>query len=49
MLLVDTTRHLNAIALESPTTVRVHTGATMGRLLAFLGDHRLGDRLPGAR
>lgn len=42
VLLVDTTRHLNTIALKSPSTVRVQTGATMERLLAFLGDHRLG-------
>ncbi|MEV5322185.1 FAD-binding protein [Streptomyces sp. NPDC052687] len=42
VLLVDTTRHLTAVAVESPTTVRVQTGATMERLLAFLGDHRLG-------
>ncbi|MEV5343010.1 cholesterol oxidase substrate-binding domain-containing protein [Streptomyces sp. NPDC052676] len=42
VLLVDTTRHLNAIGLDSPTTVRVQTGATMERLLAFLGDRRLG-------
>jgi FAD/FMN-containing dehydrogenase len=42
VLLVDTTRHLNAVAIESSTTVRVQTGATMERLLAFLGDHHLG-------
>jgi FAD/FMN-containing dehydrogenase len=42
VLLVDTSRYLNAVVLGSPTTVRVQTGATMERLLDFLGDRGLG-------
>lgn len=42
VLLVDTGRHLTAIALDGPDTVRVQTGATMEALLALLADHGLG-------
>ncbi|WP_327682575.1 cholesterol oxidase substrate-binding domain-containing protein [Kitasatospora sp. NBC_00458] len=42
VLLLDTTRHLTAITADSPTTVRVQTGATMEALLAHLADRGLG-------
>ncbi len=42
VLLVDTSRHLTAITADSPTTVRVQTGATMEALLAHLADRGLG-------
>ncbi|MGW2251577.1 cholesterol oxidase substrate-binding domain-containing protein [Kitasatospora sp. NPDC001660] len=42
VLLVDTSRHLTAITADSPTTVRVQTGATMEDLLAHLAGRGLG-------
>lgn len=42
VLLVDTGRHLTAITADSPTTVRVQTGATMEDLLAHLAGRGLG-------
>ncbi|MFE6050606.1 cholesterol oxidase substrate-binding domain-containing protein [Kitasatospora sp. NPDC056446] len=42
VLLVDTSRHLTALTADSPTTVRVQTGATMEALLAHLADRGLG-------
>ncbi|MEE1823651.1 cholesterol oxidase substrate-binding domain-containing protein [Streptomyces sp. BE20] len=42
VLLLDTTRHLTAITADSPTTVRVQTGATMEDLLAHLAGRGLG-------
>jgi FAD/FMN-containing dehydrogenase len=42
MILVDTTRHLTALELVSPTEVRVQTGVSMEALLGFLEDAGLG-------
>jgi FAD/FMN-containing dehydrogenase len=44
VLLVDTTRHLTALSLEStdPAAVRVGSGATLEGLLTFLEGHGLG-------
>ncbi|MFD7590064.1 cholesterol oxidase substrate-binding domain-containing protein [Kitasatospora sp. NPDC059811] len=42
VLLVDTSRHLTAMTADSPTTVRVQTGATMEDLLAHLAGRGLG-------
>ncbi|MFJ7048110.1 cholesterol oxidase substrate-binding domain-containing protein [Streptomyces sp. NPDC101112] len=44
VLLVDTTRHLTALSLEStaPAAVRVGAGATLEGLLTFLEGHGLG-------
>lgn len=42
VLLVDTNRYLTAITADSPTTVRVQTGASMEALLAHLADRGLG-------
>ncbi|MFD0349939.1 cholesterol oxidase substrate-binding domain-containing protein [Kitasatospora aburaviensis] len=42
VLLLDTTRHLTAITADSPSTVRVQTGATMEDLLAHLAGRGLG-------
>ncbi|MFG3009853.1 cholesterol oxidase substrate-binding domain-containing protein [Streptomyces cinerochromogenes] len=42
VLLVDTTRHLTGLALESATTVRAGAGVTLEALLAFLEGHGLG-------
>ncbi|MFJ2776702.1 cholesterol oxidase substrate-binding domain-containing protein [Kitasatospora sp. NPDC087315] len=42
VLLLDTGRHLTAIAADSPGTVRVQTGATMEDLLAHLATRGLG-------
>ncbi|MBV6697259.1 FAD-binding protein [Kitasatospora aureofaciens] len=42
VLLVDTSRYLTAITADSPTTVRVQTGATMENLLAHLAGRGLG-------
>ncbi|MET9449925.1 cholesterol oxidase substrate-binding domain-containing protein [Streptomyces cinerochromogenes] len=42
VLLVDTTRHLTGLALESATTVRAGAGVTLEALLTFLEGHGLG-------
>ncbi|MQS15026.1 FAD-binding protein [Streptomyces kaniharaensis] len=42
VLLVDTSRYLTGITAESPTAVRVQTGATMENLLAHLAGRGLG-------
>ncbi|MFD0272963.1 cholesterol oxidase substrate-binding domain-containing protein [Kitasatospora sp. NPDC127111] len=42
VVLLDTTRHLTAITADSPTTVRVQTGATMDALLTHLAARGLG-------
>ncbi|MER6070719.1 cholesterol oxidase substrate-binding domain-containing protein [Streptomyces sp. NPDC001817] len=42
VLLVDTTRHLTALTLESGSAVRAGTGVTLEALLTFLEGHGLG-------
>lgn len=42
VLLVDTSRYLTAMSVDTPDTVRVQTGATMEALLAHLAGHGLG-------
>ncbi|MCG0069117.1 MULTISPECIES: cholesterol oxidase substrate-binding domain-containing protein [Streptomyces] len=42
VLLVDTTRHLTGLALESATAVRAGAGVTLEALLTFLEGHGLG-------
>ncbi|MFD5461364.1 cholesterol oxidase substrate-binding domain-containing protein [Kitasatospora sp. NPDC127059] len=42
VLLLDTNRYLTAITADSPSTVRVQTGASMEALLAHLADRGLG-------